>query len=72
MTIFGDLEMTVLDGLPADTLHGQLLCAAAKLDGGEAVAGLIAAFDSDNPPFVCSSAFPAGNLTLPVVVALYL
>lgn len=51
--------------LRSDTLHGQLLCAAAELDGGEAVAGLIAAFDSDNPPFVCSSAFPAGMLPMP-------
>ena len=49
----------------SDTLHGQLLCAAAELDGGEAVAGLIAAFDSDSPPFVCSSAFPAGMLPMP-------
>ena len=49
----------------SDTLHGQLLCAAAELDGGEAVAGLIAAFDSDNLFFVCSSAFPAGMLPMP-------
>lgn len=51
--------------LRSDTLHGQLLCAAAELDGGEAVAGLIAAFATDRPPFVCSSAFPAGMLPMP-------
>ncbi len=49
----------------SDTLHGQLLCAAAELGGDEAVTRLIAAFDSDSPPFVCSSALPAGMLPMP-------
>lgn len=49
----------------SDTLHGQLLCAAAELDGPDGVAGLIAAFDSDEPPFICSSALPEGMLPMP-------
>lgn len=49
----------------SDTLHGQLLCAASELDGAEAVTDLIAAFESDSPPFVCSSALPEGMLPMP-------
>ena len=49
----------------SDTLHGQLLCAASELDGAEAVTDLIAAFESDTPPFVCSSALPEGLLPMP-------
>lgn len=51
--------------LRSDTLHGQLLCAAAELDGAEAVTNLIAGFESDTPPFVCSSALPEGMLPMP-------
>ena len=38
--------------LRSDTLHGQLLCAAAQLDGDKAVTELIDAFGTDKPPFV--------------------
>lgn len=51
--------------LRSDTLHGQLLCAAAELDGADAVADLINAFESGKPPFVCSSALPEGMLPMP-------
>ncbi|WP_155887711.1 type III-A CRISPR-associated RAMP protein Csm4 [Paucidesulfovibrio longus] len=49
----------------SDTLHGQLLCAAAELDGQDAVTELITAFESDKPPFICSSALPEGMLPMP-------
>ena len=49
----------------SDTLNGQLLCAAAELDGQEAVAELVAAFETDTPSFVCSSALPEGMLPMP-------
>ncbi len=54
-------------GTPArsDTLHGHLVCAAAELDGPDAATALVDRFASDDPPFVCSSAFPAGMLPMP-------
>ncbi len=49
----------------SDTLHGHLVCAAAELDGSDAATALVDRFASDDPPFVCSSAFPADLLPMP-------
>ncbi|MEA3465352.1 MAG: hypothetical protein U9R29_05015 [Thermodesulfobacteriota bacterium] len=51
----------------SDTLYGQLLCAAAELDGTDGVAALIQQFTDKQPPFVLSSVFPAGKLPMPVL-----
>jgi CRISPR-associated protein Csm4 len=51
----------------SDTLYGQLLCAAAELDGNGGVERLIRQFSDKQPPFVLSSVFPAGKLPLPVL-----
>ncbi|MCK5826061.1 MAG: hypothetical protein KAG93_03440 [Desulfuromusa sp.] len=51
----------------SDTLYGQLLCAAAEFDGEDGVTGLIQQFTDKQPPFVVSSAFPAGKLPMPVL-----
>ncbi len=51
--------------LRSDTLHGHLVCVAAELDGPDAATALVERFISDDPPFVCSSAFPAGLLPMP-------
>jgi len=51
----------------SDTLYGQLLCAAAELDGNAGVKGLIAQFSDKQPPFVLSSVVPAGKLPVPVL-----
>jgi len=49
----------------SDTLYGHLLWAAAMLDGEARVNTLIEAFAGEKPPFLLSSAFPAGQLPLP-------
>lgn len=51
----------------SDTLYGQLLCAAAELDGTGGVEKLIRQFADKQPPFILSSAFPAGKLPVPVL-----
>ncbi len=51
----------------SDTLYGQLLCAAAELDGTAGVEALIKQFTDQQPPFILSSAFPAGKLPVPVL-----
>ena len=51
----------------SDTLYGQLLCAAAELDGVAGVETLIKQFTDNQPPFILSSAFPAGMLPVPVL-----
>lgn len=51
----------------SDTLYGQLLCAAAELDGTDGVAELIQQFTDKQPPFILSSVFPAGKLPIPVL-----
>lgn len=51
----------------SDTLYGQLLCAAAELDGTDGVEALIQHFTDKHPPFVLSSVFPAGKLPVPVL-----
>lgn len=51
----------------SDTLYGQLLCAAAELDGSAGVEALIKQFTDQQPPFILSSAFPVGKLPMPVL-----
>lgn len=51
----------------SDTLYGQLLCAAAELDGTSGVEALITQFVDKQPPFVLSSVFPAGQLPMPII-----
>ncbi|MCF6265490.1 MAG: hypothetical protein L3J57_02970 [Desulfuromusa sp.] len=51
----------------SDTLYGQLLCAAAELNGESGVETLITQFKENNPPIILSSAFPAGKLPMPVL-----
>lgn len=51
----------------SDTLYGQLLCAAAELDGVDGVKALIQKFTDKQAPFILSSAFPAGKLPVPVL-----
>lgn len=53
--------------LRSDTLQGHLLWAAAMRHGPDRVKELIHAFDQGAPPFVLSSAFPAGCLPMPVL-----
>ena len=56
--------------LRSDTLYGQLLCAAAELDGAAGVEGLIRQFKQKQPPFILSSAFSAGRLPMPVLAGI--
>ena len=51
--------------LRSDTLYGHLLWAAAMREGKAYVAEMIDAFAAGAPPFVLSSAFPAGQLPMP-------
>ena len=51
----------------SDTLYGQLLCAAAELDGETGVSALIQAYTDRQPPFILGSALPAGMLPMPVL-----
>lgn len=51
----------------SDTLYGQLLCASAELDGTAGVEALLKQFTDWQPPFILSSAFPAGKLPVPVL-----
>ncbi|MDT8405449.1 type III-A CRISPR-associated RAMP protein Csm4 [Sulfuriflexus sp.] len=51
--------------LRSDTLYGQLLWAAAMLHGESRVTEMIDAFAGEEPPFVLSSALPAGQFPLP-------
>ncbi|MFK5926406.1 MAG: hypothetical protein QM483_07245 [Desulfuromusa sp.] len=51
----------------SDTLYGQLLCAAAERNGTAGVEALIKQFTDQQPPFILSSAFPAGKLPVPVL-----
>ena len=53
--------------LRSDTLTGQCLWAAALLDGEQAVTGLIREFESEDPPFILSSGYPADMLPIPVL-----
>lgn len=53
--------------LRSDTLYGHLLWAAALLKGAAQVQVLIEAFAGRTPPFVLSSALPAGQLPVPVM-----
>jgi CRISPR-associated protein Csm4 len=46
---------------------GQLLWAAALLDGEDKVTRLIHEMDSQTPPFIVSSGLPAGMLPMPVL-----
>ena len=49
----------------SDTLHGHLVCAAAELEGQEAATTLVERFVANDPPFICSSAFPKDMLPMP-------
>lgn len=51
--------------LRSDTLYGHLLWAAAMRHGRQRVTELIDGFAGDEPPFVLSSALPAGQLPVP-------
>lgn len=51
--------------LRSDTLYGHMLWAAAMLHGERRVTEMIEAFAGETPPFVLSSALPAGRLPLP-------
>lgn len=53
--------------LRSDTLYGHLLCAARELDGENALGNLVGRFKEGRPPFILSSAFPAGMLPMPVL-----
>jgi CRISPR-associated protein Csm4 len=53
--------------LRSDTLMGQCLWAAALMDGERAVTELIREFESEDPPFILSSGFPADMLPMPVL-----
>lgn len=49
----------------SDTLYGHLLWAAAMTEGEAKVTELIEAFSDGRPPFILSSALPAGRLPMP-------
>lgn len=51
--------------LRSDTLYGHLLWMAAMFNGEADVVEMIDAFSGGAPPFVVSSAFPAGRLPMP-------
>ena len=54
----------------SDTLYGQLLCAAAELEGAAGVEELIRQFKEKQPPFILSSAYSAGTLPMPVLTGI--
>lgn len=53
--------------LRSDTLYGLILWHVAEWEGDEACAKLIAAFETNDPPFLLSSAMPADHLPMPVL-----